>query len=115
MWPPPPGQCHEKATGRLPQPAALESSSCSWVQVSAASEVCWNVKPYLSNCGHPPLTQAVGVGELQQSARANSLFASTHCCTVTPRNSMTISPLAAQHHMSVSCGRSVTARWEVAA
>ena len=72
------------------------------------SDVRLNEKPYLSNSGQPPWTQALGTGLLRQSVRPNSLFASSPCCTWVPRNSMIISPLAAQHHMLVSWGRRAT-------
>ena len=45
---------------------------------------------------------------MQQSVRANSLEASSHCSTRRPRNSMHIWPLEAQHHTEVSWPRSVT-------
>lgn len=70
--------------------------------------VLLNVNPYLSNSGHPVLTQAEGLGLLQQSVRPNRLFASSHWLTSVPRKSMHISPLAAQHHTGVSCPRSET-------
>jgi len=42
---------------------------------------------------------------LRQSVRLNRLFACTHWVTFVPRNSITICPLAAQHHMGVCCDR----------
>jgi hypothetical protein len=51
----------------------------------------------------------LGTGLLQQSLRPKRLFASSHWLMLAPKDSMVISPLAAQHHIEVSCGRRVTA------
>src|SRR5215470_9258788 len=52
----------------------------------------------------PPLTHAPGTGLLQQLTPAvlpNWYVASVHCCTLTPKYDMAISPLAAQHQTFV--------------
>ena len=85
-------------------------SCCSWIQVKAVEDVRLKVNPYLPNSGQPPRMQLAGVGELQQSLRPNSLFASVHCGTRCPKNSITIFALLALHHMPVNWGRSITSR-----
>src|SRR6266571_5247396 len=104
MCPPPPVHAHENANGLLLQKIWSRVS----FQESGALDVVLNLKPYRPNSGHPPTTHAPGTGLLQQSVRPKRLFASSHWSIPVPRNSITISPLAAQHHMSVSCGRNVT-------
>src|SRR6185369_3377432 len=104
MWPPPPDQCQLKAKGLFAQPICCRT----WSHVRAVLLVRENVKPYLSNSGQPPWTQAEGTELFVQSVRPNSLFASTPWLTLWPRKSMTIWPLAAQHHMLVSWGWRVT-------
>src|SRR5262249_18157435 len=52
----------------------------------------------------PPLTHAPGTGFLQQLTPAlvpNWYVASVHCCTLTPKYDIAISPLAAQHQTLV--------------
>src|SRR5678815_3860925 len=100
MCPPPPDQCQLKANGLSLQPIC--SLTCAHVR--AVLLVRLNVKPYLSNSGQPPTTHALGTGLFVQSVRPNRLFASTPWLTLWPRKSITIWPLAAQHHMLVSWG-----------
>src|SRR5437660_823144 len=59
-------------------------------------------KPYRLNSGQPPWTHSLGTGDWQQEDRPKRLFAWSHWGTTRPRYSITIWPLAAQHHMLVS-------------
>ncbi|MGN6193262.1 MAG: type I restriction-modification system subunit M N-terminal domain-containing protein [Rhodanobacteraceae bacterium] len=93
--------------------AELSNETAGEAQVKAVSEVREKVNPYLSYSGQPPFMQPTGVGLLQQSVRPKRLLASSHWVIDAPRNSMVISPLAAQHHMLVSWGEAAhrVPRW----
>ena len=104
IWPPPPCHPQEKQKGLF---ASIWATS--WLKVRAIpQDVVWLANFQTGNSGHPPLTQAFGIGLLQHSVRFNAWLACLHWVTSCPIYFITIWAEAAQHHMLVSCCRRST-------